>query len=270
MYFNFFDRARKARRLRAAWQSRERRLRGDDAHALLAGRQRALPVQAPGDHEQRRDGRRRHALRGARADGEAAHDVRRLGGLPREAGSRCRDPARGVPQQPASRSEARPGARGRRARVRQQRRRAARSSTPRRSSRRRTTSSTCACTARSRSRASRRDRRSMASGCATTPGARATGRPSTPTAGSRSTSRRLRDDGLGDLADAGSARQGGVVVRGERARADHRRRHRDAVRRRTASSTLADGAPHARKRRAARRERQGDAASSRCATAARA
>ena len=66
MYFNFFDRAKNAGGFLRLGNRANEGYAEMTLTPLPAGRQRALPVQAPGDHEQRRDRRRRHALRGHR------------------------------------------------------------------------------------------------------------------------------------------------------------------------------------------------------------
>ena len=52
MYFNFYDRDARARRLRAHRQPAERALRRDDDRRLPAGRHRAVQLQASGDRRQ--------------------------------------------------------------------------------------------------------------------------------------------------------------------------------------------------------------------------
>ena len=186
MYFNFFDRGRKVGGFVRLGNRANEGPRGDDDDALPAGRSRALQLRAPADLPQRRLRRRRHALRGPRADAAPAHALRgRAAGAARAA--RHGRSAPRLPREPAPEGRAR--SRARRGRPDVRRSRGPRGERARRLAAVRQGPLRAAHGREGRALRRRRDAsRSRASACATTPGVRATGRRSTPTSGSPSTS----------------------------------------------------------------------------------
>ena len=122
MYFNFFDRARKSGGFVRLGNRANEGYAEMTLDAVPARRQRAVPVQAAGDREQRRDGRRRHALRGDRAAARSCAPTYEGARRPPEGSVADGGPARCVQEQPVQEGEARPHPRGGGPRVRQHRR----------------------------------------------------------------------------------------------------------------------------------------------------